>query len=79
MSLQTDIKWIQSEISQVTDPELINVFKSILKYRNKQENVDWWDTINGEEKEEIETGIKQADKGDFISHEEIKKDFNKWL
>lgn len=37
MSLQEDIKWIQSEISKVKDPDFIAAFKSLLKYHKKQE------------------------------------------
>jgi len=37
MSLQEDIKWIQSEISKVKDPDFILAFKSLLKYHKKQE------------------------------------------
>lgn len=34
MNLQAEISWIQSELLKVKDPELINAFKSMLKYRN---------------------------------------------
>jgi hypothetical protein len=38
MSLKEDIKWLQSEISKVKDPDFIAAFKSLLKYHKKQEN-----------------------------------------
>lgn len=79
MSLQADIKWIQSELSQVTDPELISAFKSLLTYRKKQVTRDWWDEISEDERAEINEGIRQADNGEVISHGEVKKSYNKWL
>ena len=36
MDLQADITWIQKEIANIKDPELIAVFKSLLKYRDKK-------------------------------------------
>ena len=79
MSLQVDIKWIQSELSQVTDPELISAFKSLLTYRKRQVTRDWWDEISEDERAEINEGIRQADNGEVISNEEVKKSYNKWL
>lgn len=79
MSLETDIKWIKSELDTVKDPELIIAFKNLLKYRRKQEDNDWWDQLDVEEKKEIETGIRQANKGELTSHEEIKKMYQHWL
>jgi hypothetical protein len=40
MDIQTDISWIQAELSKVKDPELISAFKSLLKYRNKQTKIE---------------------------------------
>jgi len=37
MDIQAEIKWIQSELLKVNDPELIKAFKSLLKYRKNQE------------------------------------------
>jgi len=41
MSLQADINWIQTELAKVTDPNLIDAFKSLLKYRKqKSDEID---------------------------------------
>jgi predicted transcriptional regulator len=79
MDIQAEISWIQVELAKVTDRELILVFKNLLKYRAKQEKADWWDEISKTEKAEIEEGIKQADKGEFIAHEEVMANPKKWL
>ncbi len=79
MSLQADINWIQSELNFVKDPELIRAFKSLLKYRkNKVEAQDWWLNTDEKDKEDIEEGLNQLDKGDFISHDEVMKNPRKW-
>lgn len=38
----------------------------------KQENIDWWDLIGAKEKAAIEEGIAQLDKGEYISHNEMR-------
>ncbi|MBC9798473.1 hypothetical protein [Sinomicrobium weinanense] len=35
MDLQAEIRWIQEELNNVTDVELIKAFKSLLKYRKR--------------------------------------------
>lgn len=79
VKLQEDIKWIQSELQHVTDPELILAFKNLLKYRRRQESKDWWNEISTDEQNEINEGIQQADNNELIDHDEIKKSYSKWL
>jgi predicted transcriptional regulator len=40
---------------------------------------DWWDTISDEEREEIEQGLTEADRGEVIPHEEVMAKYKKWL
>jgi len=35
MSLQADIQWVQNEVGKITNPRLIEVFKSLLLYREE--------------------------------------------
>ncbi|MCB0396866.1 MAG: hypothetical protein KDD36_09445 [Flavobacteriales bacterium] len=79
MDLQAEIKWLKAELDKVKDPSFIHVIKSLFRYRNGQLENDWWDEISEEEKGEIEEGIRQADKGDVISHAQMKDKHKKWL
>ena len=78
MDLQADINWIKAELMKVKDPELISAFKSLLKYRKKKVQADWWDEISDKEKAEIEEGIKQIEQGDYLTHEEVMANPRKW-
>lgn len=42
------------------------------------EQEDWWSAMSKVEQEEIKTGLDQADKGEYISNEEIMKRFDRW-
>lgn len=39
---------------------------------------DWFENLSTEEKEEIETGLKQAENNEFIDHEEVMEIFKKY-
>ncbi|WP_262485330.1 hypothetical protein [Cyclobacterium marinum] len=41
--------------------------------------MDWWDRISAEEREEIQIGLSQADKGEVTSHKEVMAKYKKWL
>ncbi len=43
-----------------------------------EEEVDWWNEMTIEEQKEIKTGLKQADKGEYVSSETVMKRFDKW-
>ena len=60
------------------DPELIIVFKSLLKYRAKHVKIDWWDEITNEEKDEIQAGVEEIDAGDILTHKEVMANPRKW-
>lgn len=77
--LVMDIKATKLELMQLllqTDEEsVLKRVKSILE----EESTDWWDDLNEEEIDEIYIGLLQADSGEVIDHEEVRKKFNKWL
>ena len=78
MNIQTELKWLHSELDKVQDPDFIKALKSMFTYRSKQKPTDWWDTISEEEKAEIEEGAKEIERGEFISHEEVMANPRKW-
>lgn len=44
----------------------------------EEEQVDWWDEMSEEEREEIETGLAQADSAQLASNDKVMKSFDKW-
>jgi hypothetical protein len=65
------IQWL----STVNDVTVLNKIIDI----QKQENIDWWETISEEEKRSIEKGLQDADLGKLVSHSKVKKLYDKWL
>ncbi len=42
------------------------------------EDKDWWNNLSEEDKASVERGLQQADKGNFVSHDDAMKVFDKW-
>lgn len=42
-----------------------------------EEQTDWWDDMDPEEKQEMETGLSEADKGMLTPHKKVIKRFDK--
>lgn len=72
MNLDADISWIQKEIAKINDPDLINVFKSLLKYREKKTTDETLDLY-------LERSFKDLDEGRTSPHSEVRKKYVKWL
>ena len=72
MDLQADIKWIKSELNQVTDQNLIEAFKQMLTYRKNKVDQSNLDIA-------LDRAIKDAEEGRVKSHGEIREKYAKWL
>lgn len=55
--------------------------KLLLKVRAvfEKEESDFWDELSDYQKQSVEEAIKQADKGELVSHKEAMKKYRKWL
>jgi hypothetical protein len=65
-------KFIQ-ELTTI-DESLLEKLEIILKTSKR----DWFDDLGSEEKQEIEIGLKQAEKDEFISHKTVMNKFKNW-
>jgi hypothetical protein len=72
MNLDADITWIQNEIAKIKDPDLINLFKSLLKYRDKKTAEDALDLL-------LISAFKDKAEGRTKTHTEIRRKYGKWL
>ena len=71
MNVQADINWIKSELDKVKNPSFVQVLKSLLNYRNKQQEVSSNAVLSTEEYAYIEHGLKQAKQGETVSSESV--------
>lgn len=67
MDIQAEKLRLIAWLAELNDAKTVLEFISL---KNKTQ-ADWWDQISDEECIEIETGLAQADKGEFVPHEEV--------
>jgi predicted transcriptional regulator len=65
------IQWLTSLKDAKTIERLISIKQEVQQ--------DFWDEISEAEKQSIEQGIKDAEEGRLVPHEEIRKKYGKWL
>lgn len=63
-------------IDRIDDPEVLYAIRDILI---QPLAADFWDELPEEVKKSIEIGLKQADNGEVIPHEEVMKKYEKLL
>jgi len=62
-------------LSSLSDAKIIEKLISIKHDVQK----DFWDELSDAEKQSIEKGIKDADEGRLVPHDEIRRKYGKWL
>ena len=74
MDIQAEKYSLIEYIMGIKEASTITKFKALIKTSEK----DWWDELSSAEKTEIQEGIRQADNGELISHEEVMANPRKW-
>jgi hypothetical protein len=78
MNISTEKLDIIQRIIQIQDNDLIDLIKNIIDIPDSSET-DWWDQITSEEKESINRGLNDLQKGKVYPHDQIRKKYEKWL
>jgi thiamine pyrophosphate-dependent acetolactate synthase large subunit-like protein len=71
MNLQAKKLELVQLIINTKKPLTLKKVEDILK---KEEESDWWDEISEAERQSIEKGLAEADRGELIAHEEVMKE-----
>ena len=77
MNIQSEKLGLIEWISKLNDISIIEKLKLIKEDYLK--SMDWWDTLNKEELESIERGLKDLEDGKIHSHETARKVYEKYL
>jgi hypothetical protein len=77
MNIQAEKLGLIEWLSTLNDISIIEKLKSIKEDYSKSK--DWWDTLNKEEIESIERGLKDLEGGRVHSHETVRKVYEKYL
>lgn len=74
MNLETEKLEILQLILNTDKTELLMKIKALLI----EDELDWWDQLSEEEKQEIEVGLQEAEFGKLIEHDKVMESFRKW-
>lgn len=75
MDIQAEKLRLIEWLAGLNDPKTLNEFIAL----KKKKEVDWWDQISAEERNEIMEGLGQADRGEVVPHREVTEKYKKWL
>ncbi|MBK5192037.1 MAG: hypothetical protein JJE07_02295 [Flavobacteriaceae bacterium] len=74
MNVHEDLKWIQDQLNDITDPDLIAIFKSLLKYKNKKAE----GLTLAEYNRELDEAENEIESGNYYTQEEAQKIASQW-
>ncbi len=74
MNIETTKLELMHLLLQTQKESLLAKLKKVFE----EEQVDWWNEMSREEQQEVEIGIAQADKENYIANSTVMKRFNKW-
>lgn len=73
------VKKMREEVKKYVDTADPKVVKMIHAMLEVDADTDWWDQMPRTVKADVLEAIRQADRGETISHKEVKKKYAKWF
>jgi predicted transcriptional regulator len=67
MDIQFEKSELMKKLAETTDISIIEAIKKVFKSEKK----DFWDELTQEQKDEIEEGERQIERGEFVDFEEF--------
>ncbi len=77
MNIELEKSWLLKKIAEINSENLISKLKAVIK--EETEEVDFWDELPDDIKAEAEVAITEIQEGKFTPHEEVMKQYEKWL
>ena len=72
-------KVMRQEVKKYIDTADVKVVKMLHAMLEVAAETEWWDAIPDTVKSDIDTALIESENGDIIPHEEIKKQYQKWI
>jgi predicted transcriptional regulator len=71
MDIQFEKSELMKKLAETNDISIIEAIKNIFKSEKK----DFWDELTQEQKDEIEEGDRQIERGEFVLYEDLMKKY----
>jgi predicted transcriptional regulator len=73
------VKQMRKDVKKYIDTADGKVVKMMHAMLEVDAEADWWDEMPDNVKADVEEAIRQADRGETIPHDEVKKKYSKWF
>ena len=73
------VKKMRTEVKKYIDTADEKVVKMMHAMLQVDAEADWWDAMPDEVRKDVELSIKQADSGNTLTHEQVKKKYPQWF
>lgn len=73
MNLQAEKLKLIRAVLDIEDMSLLKEIKCLLKTKKEEQSPDWFDDLTEEQRQSVDRGLAQADRGERIPHEEALK------
>jgi predicted transcriptional regulator len=71
MDIQFEKSELMKKLAETNDISIIEAIKNVFVSQKK----DFWDELTQEQKEEIEEGDRQIERGEFVLYEDLMKKY----
>lgn len=78
MNISAEKLEIIQKIIDIQDNDLLSLIKRIISSPDATKD-DWWEKISQSERDSINRGLEDLNKGNVYSHDQIKNKYAKWL
>jgi hypothetical protein len=78
MDMTTEKLMIIQRICETQDSELLDLIQSIIDLTAKGK-FDWWKDISDQERESINRGLNDLEKGKVFLHDQVREKYEKYL
>jgi predicted transcriptional regulator len=72
-----ELKELKKETKRYVDRANERVLRKVFAILEK--DADWWDKMPDNVKKDVEESLAQADRGEIMSHAEVKKKYPQWF
>ena len=73
------VKQMRSDVKKYIENADSKVVKMVHAMPQVDAEADWWDELPDNVKADVEEAIRQADSGETIPHDKVKKNYAKWF
>ena len=74
-----ELEYMRSEVKKFIETADEKTVKMIHAMLEVEADVDWWDTMPDDIKQNVEEAIKQGERGEVLTHQEVKSKYPQWF